>query len=143
MQGINIVRLIAGGLAAGIVMAAVDWLIYGRLMEQDVIDMVRRLNLNSDVVAESTTAWIAIDLVFGMLLVFTYAAIRPRFGPGPSTAAIAGIMLWLAVTVVLGGYMMMGVFTNVAFVKGSALFLGSALAASLAGGAVYRERGRS
>jgi hypothetical protein len=139
MQRINVVRLIVGGLVAGVVMGAVDWLIYGRLMAQEVDDMVRRLNLSSDVVAASTTAWMAVDLILGLLLVFTYVGIRPRFGPGPATAAIAGGVIWLAVTLVLGGYMMMGVFTNVAFVKGSGLFLGSALAASLAGGAVYRE----
>jgi len=139
MKGINLGRLIAAGVVAGVVMAAIDWLIYGRLMEQEVVDMIRRLNLNQFVVLESTTPWLVVDLIFGLLLAFTYVSIRPRFGPGPATAATAGVLLWLGVTAVLGGYMSMGVFTTQAYIKGSALFLGSSILASLAGGAVYRE----
>src|SRR5437667_4515115 len=32
--------------------------------------------------------------VLGVLLVWLYAAIRPRFGPGPKTSLIAGLVLW-------------------------------------------------
>ena len=32
--------------------------------------------------------------VFGVVAIWLYAAIRPRYGPGPKTAAIAGLVLW-------------------------------------------------
>jgi hypothetical protein len=35
-------------------------------------------------------------LGFGFLAAFLYAAMRPRFGPGPRTALVAGFTLWLA-----------------------------------------------
>jgi hypothetical protein len=36
-------------------------------------------------------------LFLGTLMTFWYAAIRPRFGPGPITAVIAGLAVWLVV----------------------------------------------
>jgi len=33
-------------------------------------------------------------LVLGIWAVWLYAAIRPRYGPGPKTAAYAGVALW-------------------------------------------------
>ena len=36
-----------------------------------------------------------IHLAMGIAAVWLYAAIRPRYGPGPKTAAIAGIAMWL------------------------------------------------
>lgn len=32
--------------------------------------------------------------LFGIVLIWIYAAIRPRFGPGPKTAVIAGLTMW-------------------------------------------------
>ena len=31
----------------------------------------------------------------GLLLVWLYAAIRPRFGPGPRTATYAALVVWV------------------------------------------------
>ncbi len=36
-----------------------------------------------------------ITLAMGIVAVWLYAAIRPRYGPGPKTAAIAGLAMWL------------------------------------------------
>ena len=36
-----------------------------------------------------------VNLVTGIWTMWLYAAIRPRYGPGPKTAAIAGLALWL------------------------------------------------
>ena len=62
--------------------------------------------------------WIVIDFLFGILIVWTYAAMRPRFGPGPKTALIAGITLYLAVTTVLYGFTSMGMMSIRAFARG-------------------------
>ena len=34
-------------------------------------------------------------LLLGILMIWWYAAIRPRFGPGPKTAALAAVAVWL------------------------------------------------
>jgi hypothetical protein len=39
--------------------------------------------------------FVILDFIYGIVLVYLYAAIRPRFGAGPSTAVQAGILMWL------------------------------------------------
>jgi hypothetical protein len=80
-----------------------------------------------------------IDFVYATLIVWTYAAIRPRFGPGPKTAVRAGLVLYLAVTVVLFGFERMGLFTPDLFLKNAMLSLVVAILVGLTGGWVYRE----
>ena len=38
---------------------------------------------------------ITLNLVIGIWTMWLYAAIRPRYGPGPKTAAVAGFALWV------------------------------------------------
>jgi hypothetical protein len=92
--------------------------------------------MNSGPVAAT---WIVVDFMMGLLLVSTYAAMRPRFGAGPKTAVLAGLALWFAVTVVLFGFTQMGVFSMALFVKGSTCALINTVVASIVGAAVYKE----
>ena len=69
----------------------------------------------------------------------TYAAIRPRFGAGAQTAVYAGLVVYLAPTLVLFGFTMMGMMTLAMFVKGSLASLVSTLAASVVGASIYKE----
>lgn len=41
-----------------------------------------------------------LNFAAGIWIVWLYAAIRPRYGPGPKTAAVAGLAGWLAVAVI-------------------------------------------
>ena len=36
----------------------------------------------------------ALSLVLGVILVWLYAAVRPRLGPGPKTAVIVSVLVW-------------------------------------------------
>jgi len=36
-------------------------------------------------------------IAFGLLMVWPYAAIRPRFGAGPMTAVVGGLFFWISV----------------------------------------------
>ena len=82
-----------------------------------------------------------VDFIYGLLIVFTYAAIRPRFGPGVKTAIIAGLAVFLSPTIVLFGFTQMGMLTMAMFVKGTIGGIVSTLAASVAGAAIYKEEG--
>ncbi len=44
---------------------------------------------------EAALLHITMRLLMGLGLVWLYAAVRPRFGPGPKTAAGVGAFLWL------------------------------------------------
>jgi hypothetical protein len=135
----NMGRLIAGGLVAGVVGNALHALSGMYLTTVEMSDMQRRLGLSQDAINSSMTTWIIVDFVWGLLLVFTYAAMRSRFGPGPKTAVVSGVTLWLAVASVFAGLTAIGVYTDQAFIKETFLNLVTVLAASLAGAYVYKE----
>jgi hypothetical protein len=139
MARMNTRRLVLGGLVAGVVANGLDYVINVILMKTEMADMVQRLNLSVVTVNGATTTWVVIDFVWGLLLVFTYAAMRPRFGPGPKTAIVSGTTLWLAVCSMFAGLSAMGIFTEQAFIKSAALTLVSTLTASLVGAAIYKE----
>ena len=79
MGGINIIGVLKGGLAAALIMNISQYLL--RLM----ITAVAATPVA--VLAARTTA-------LGIATVWLYAAIRPRFGPGPKTAIFAGLIVW-------------------------------------------------
>jgi hypothetical protein len=139
MGRINIGRLLLGGLVAGVVANAVDYVINTYLVASEMLEMVQRLNLRADQVEHSTWIWIGFDLVYGFLVVFTYAAMRPRFGPGAKTALIAGLCYWIGFTAMSAGFTAMGIFTHPAFIKSAAFTLASTLVPALIGGAIYQE----
>jgi hypothetical protein len=122
-------------------MNAVDFAAQFIVLKDDMAAMVGQLHLDPAVTTDPMKAipWIVVDLVFGILVVLNYAAMRPRFGPGPKTALLAGFMLYAAVTSVLYGFMTMGVFTDAMFVKSAACAALSTALGSLSGGWAYKE----
>ena len=140
-MGINYGRVILGGLIGGIVANIGDFVVNSTLMADDMVRMAQRLNLDQRVIASPAVGmtWVLVDFVYAMLIAWTYAAIRPRFGPGPATAARAGAVLWAVVCSVLYGFASMGVFTPDSFFKSAGLSLVTTLLAALAGAWVYRE----
>lgn len=138
-------RVLMGGLLAGAVANVLDYVWYQFIMDADMEVLVQRLGLNRAVV-ESTgmfLTWTVVDFLYGVLLVWTYAAFRPRCGPGPATAVYAALVPFVAVTIFMYAYAAMGIFVMTAFVKGTMFFLITSIAAALAGAAVYQEAGGS
>jgi hypothetical protein len=139
MSRINVGRVILGGLAAGVVANGLDYVINNLLLRTENNEMVQRLNLRPDVVEGSWVAWLVVDFIYAFILVFAYAAMRPRFGPGPKTATIVGLTYWLAVTVVFAGLTAMGIFTQQGYIKTAALSIASTLIPIWVGAAIYKE----
>jgi hypothetical protein len=141
MAGINYGRVILGGLAAGVVANIFDYVANNIIMADDMARMAQRLNLDQNVLLSPQVAvtWIVVDFLWAILIVWTYAAIRPRFGPGPKTAMCAGLVLWAAVAIILFGFLSMGIFTPDSYMKSAVLALVSTIAASLVGGYLYKE----
>jgi hypothetical protein len=94
---INTARVILGGLIAGLVMNASEAFLHAGVLGADgakLLDDWKRLGLEPDI-RPSLVFWlIGITFVLGILAVWTYAAIRPRFGAGPKTAICAGLAVW-------------------------------------------------
>jgi hypothetical protein len=141
MASINLGRVVAGGLVAGVVANAIDFVTNTYLLAADWAAFAPTRNLDPAAFNSGSVAatWITIDFLFGLLLVWTYAAMRPRLGAGPKTAIAAGLVLYLTVTVILFGFTQMGLLSMALWVKGSLYGIISTLAASVAGAAVYQE----
>ena len=141
MASINLGRVVAGGLVAGVVANAIDFVTNTYVLASDIAAWAPTRNLDPAAMNSAPVAatWMVVDFIFGLLLVFTYAAVRPRLGAGPKTAILAGLTLWFAVAIILFGFTQMGLFPMALFVKGSICALVNNLAASVAGAAVYKE----
>ena len=83
--------------------------------------------------------WIIADFLYAGLIVWTYAAIRPRFGAGPRTALMAAFVPYASVTVILAGFMAMGIFTPSVYWKNAMLSVVTAALVGLVGGKTYKE----
>ena len=140
-MAINTGKVISGGLLTGVVYNAFDMLWNFTVLQADGLAMAPRLNLNPAVVTDFSyqIPWIVVDFVLGLLTIFIYAGFRPRFGPGPQTAVIAGFMLWVAITSLFCGFASMGVFTEAMAIKASLLAIVNVVVGSIAGAWVYKE----
>src|SRR5687767_5477849 len=97
-MAINTSKVIAGGLVAGIVMNVLGYvgqgLLLGERMMSEMVTAAPTLEgkgMGSGALAGRVLTQFAV----GFLLVWLYAAMRPRFGPGMKTAALAAFVVWL------------------------------------------------
>jgi len=141
MAPINTGRVVAGGLLAGVVANICDTAWGMTVMQADMADMARRLGMDPAAMMSMSVAlpWILVDFVLGLLVVWTYAAIRPRFGPGPKTALLAAMVSFVSSSAVVFGFTNMGMMSSAAFVRGSLTAAISIGLAGLAGCWLYKE----
>jgi hypothetical protein len=143
MASINTGKVVTGGLVAGVVANAVDFVTNNYVLAADWQTWATAHNIDPAALTSGAVAgtWVVIDFLLGLLLVWTYAAMRPRFGPGIQTAFLAGLAIYLGPTLVLFGFTMMGMMTMAMFVKGSCAALVSTFGAAIVGAAIYKEEG--
>ena len=139
-------RIIAGGLVAGIVMNVMDFIsnsmVFGERMKAESNAFKAGLgDMMSAPTTKMAVGYVIMDLVVGGILVWAYAAMRPRFGAGPKTAVMTAIAFWIFGSIVAVGYMTMGVMSSGLWLQFGFFYLVSLLIATLAGGAVYKEEG--
>jgi hypothetical protein len=139
MSNINFGRVILGGLVAGLVLNIGEFLLNEVVFVKQMEEMVARLNVPRPGGSFIGVA-IAITFLLGIVIVWVYAMIRPRFGPGPKTAIIAAFVIWFCVYFYCGilNAALFGIptyYTVLGMVWG---IIEYALAAA-AGGWLYRE----
>ena len=139
MSNINAGRVIGGGLVAGVVYNAGEAFLNLVILKDAADAMVKKLNIppvGDEFIMKATFMM----FVVGIVNVFLYAAIRPRFGVGPKTAVIAGLLVWFLGFVYFALMATwMGLFEMSPSVIGLAFELPEAILASLAGAWIYKE----
>ena len=139
MGTINWGRVIGGGLAAGLLMNISQFVLNAMVYAKDSEEAMRRLNLQPPPPA-TIAIFIGMTFVVGVMLVWLYAAIRPRYGPGPKTAVCAGFVVWfLARFLSSVVYVASGIFPARLVFGATAWGLVEVLLAGLLGGWLYKE----
>lgn len=140
MGKINAGRVLLAGLVAGLILNIGEFLLNGVIMAKQMEEQFfHKFNL-APPGASSLAILFAITFAMGVVMVFVYAAIRPRFGAGPKTAAIAGLAAWFSVYVYsnIGGFALGLVPAKTAVIV-TAWGLLEYLLAALIGAALYKE----
>jgi hypothetical protein len=140
MSHINSGKVVAGGILAGIVLAGFDFVSSNFLLANEWQDVAHLRNIDPALMGGTTAlvTMLLVDFVLGQALVLTYAAIRPRFGAGPGTGAIASFFVFLPQALLLatlGGWFLPWDL----YFRQATVMLVSLLAAGFAGGWVYAE----
>ncbi len=139
MGSINWGRVIGGGLAAGLVMNIGQTVLNVAVLAKDSEEAMKRLNLEP-AGGGAIGIFVLETFVIGILIVWLYAAMRPRYGAGPKTAALAGLAVWFLSRLVPSvGYGAMGMFpVGLLFIAG-VWGLIEVILAALVGGWLYKE----
>jgi hypothetical protein len=90
----NAKRIILGGLAAAVIIAVVETLLFAVVLADAMA--AARAEKGVPEASWGGTLYLVTTIVLGLLLAWLYAAIRPRYGPGPGTALRAGAFMWVA-----------------------------------------------
>ena len=95
-------RVIFGGIVAGVLFNAFEFLLHGRMLGVAWHTAMVALGKTPEEIAASQATSMPILLLWAFLAclfgVWLYAAIRPRFGAGPRTALMAAVATWFGVT---------------------------------------------
>jgi len=143
-MALNTGKVVAGGLAAGVVLNLIDYVVYTMVLVDRVKAEANAFHpgmADSMMSGNAITVYIITDFIFGLLLVWTYAAIRPRFGPGPRTAMLAAFLFWIVLAFCNAGMMLMGMTSANLWWTELFINLVNFLIASWVGAMIYKESG--
>ena len=139
MAGINVGRVILGGLVAGLVMNVVDGVTNGAILGARWEAETKRLGIDMSQQSQALAGWVTFDFLCGIVLVWLYASIRPRYGPGAKTAVIAGLALWFITHLAFAAWVFTGLYSLGVVAASTIGGLVAGVAGGLAGCALYKE----
>ena len=138
MGKINVGRVIIGGLLAGLIINISEMILHFAVVGESYQMVMEEFGLAPPDAA--IAGYVVLGFLLGIAIVWVYAAIRNRFGPGPQTALLAGFIVWaLAYLYPTVGVSFIGMFPTGLLVIGVVWGLIEVLIAAFAGAWMYRE----
>lgn len=143
-MAINTSKVITGGVVAGVIITAVDMvsnlMLIGDRMVADANAF--KPGLGDEMTQMSggqMAAWAVMNIIVGMLLIWTYAGFRSRFGPGPKTASYVALTFFTFGLILTSNYMAIGMMSTGLWLTYAAIWLVTLLLATMAGAMIYSE----
>jgi hypothetical protein len=138
MREINYTRVLFGGVIAGVVFVIADML-FPIVFSGAATAWLERMGFAAPAGGALIGA-LLVTLDFGLIAVWLYAAIRPRFGAGPTTAIYAGLAVWaLAILLPSLSFATLGLEITAGFWFYTIWWLVFAPLGTVAGAYFYRE----
>ena len=145
MGKINKGRVLLGGLLAGLVFLIIHTVIHLAILGEQWTKAMSELNkpLPPENVS-AAVAFVVTMFLVGISIVWLYAAIRPRYGPGPKTAVYAGLAVWFIFGLLGFGHSMICMDLLPCNLLGTGVGLGlvECVVVALLGGWVYKEEAK-
>ena len=139
MGKINMGRVIAGGLLAGLVINLGEFVLNGFILEKDWEAAMRSLG-KEPIGMQAVAVFLALGFLLGITAVWIYAAARPRLGAGPKTAICIGLIVWVLTSLFTTlGQLPTGIFPNRLLIIPLVWGLVELPLGTLAGSWLYRE----
>ena len=143
-MAINTGRVIAGGLVAGLIMNVSGFVVQGMLLGKRMMAEMAAVapalgNMQPGTV--EIICRVVTQFVVGIMLVWMYAAMRPRFGPGPKTAMISAFIVWLFGFLFYLDWLYVGMMLPATYAIVSGVMVVTLAIASWAGCMLYKEEG--
>jgi hypothetical protein len=138
----NYQRIVIGGLVAGVICFIGDGVVHGVLLQARWMEIANTLRITvTEAERRASMPWYVLyDLVKGLAAVLVYALMRPRLGPGPRTAVIAGLVTWaLCIPIPLAGMLPMHFFGRKFALLWSVYGAFPIVIAMVVGAALYKE----
>ena len=142
MGKINWIRVLIGGLVAGVVGNVLWFAAWGLFLKGGLSATLLALGHPLQETAGGTVLMVVLNFVAMILVIWLYAAIRPRYGAGPGTAALAGVAagLLLGVFPDIGWGMTLRLIPAGAWVKDAVVTLVIIVISTVVGAWVYKEQ---
>ena len=145
-MAINTSKVVVGGLAAGVVANIIGFVGFGMLlgprMQAEMVAVAPVLE-GRGMDGASIAVNVIVQFVIGILLVWLYAAMRPRFGPGMKTAVYAALVVWLCGFLFHLDWHLVGLMSHTMYVMASVVALVQLIPSAAIGGMIYKEEGSS
>jgi hypothetical protein len=99
MGKINWARVFLGGLLAGVIINAFEFVTNGVFLAAEWEAMMKALGRTTPPSASGAVIFLIWGFLSGIGAIWLYAAARPRFGPGLKTAVLTGFAFWVLTSV--------------------------------------------
>lgn len=140
MNGIDLSRVLLCGVVAGLIIVVGEAMLNGVVLGEQFSAHRETFGLGDPSAAELAVGAV-LTVCYGIILMWIYAAIRPRFGAGPRTAIIAALTFWAVAYLLFLLSVWANGFVTLEFALVSIAWgFFEAPVAALAGAALYRER---